>query len=233
MSCKSLCPLTLLAAGLLVAACQDDIPTGPVEAQLGLEAVIAEAGATAVQSGDTDRAEALRQGASALRWGIRPSRIDVKIKNETYHYLAIVVGVVHRNADGERVLVRSLLAWTGRRPVALLQVTSASEQALFGQPDEGNGGGDGPGGARGHWKDLAHRELWVATAGSADLSLASTGRACPVQPHDAARQCVLASFDLRVNGIFQLSGNGGPGGQPIEIHTESDGVRGVVIKPAE
>jgi hypothetical protein len=231
MSGKSVRSLALLAAGILAAACQEGSPTAPAEADLELQAAIEAAGDAAVLSGDIDRAEALRHGAQALRWGIRPSRIEVKIQNETSEYLALVVGLVRRGAGGERVLLRHLVAWTGRPPTALLQVSSKSEQALFGHPD-GNGNGNDPDAARGQWKDLVHHELWVATAGSADLELAGTGGACPTQPPAAALRCVLASFDIRINGAFQLLETGGPGGQPIEIHTNADGVHGVVIKPA-
>jgi len=231
MSGKSLRALALFAAGLFAAACQEGSPTAPAEADLELQAAISAAGDAAVQSGDTERAEALRSGAAALRGGIRPSRIEVKIQNETYEYLAIVVGTVRRAPGGERVLVRHLVAWTGRPPAALLQVTSKSEQALFGHPD-GNGNGNDPDAARGLWKDLVNREIRVATAGSADLELAGTGGACPTQLPAPALRCVLASFDIRINGSFQLLGNGGPDGQPVEIHTNADGVHGAVIKPA-
>ena len=232
MSCRSLRSFALLAAGLFAAACQEGTPTAPVQADLELQAAFTAAADAAVRSGDPERAEALSHGARALRWGIRPSRIEVKIQNETYEYLAIMVGVLRRGRDGEEVLVRSLVAWTGRPPTALLQVISKTEQALFGHQDNGNGNG-GPGAARGQWKDLANRELWVATAGSADLELVGTGGACPVQPTDAALRCVLASYDIRINGNFQLVGTDGPGGSPVEIHTNAYGVNGVVIRPAE
>ncbi|HSE54035.1 MAG TPA: hypothetical protein VLB00_17735, partial [Gemmatimonadales bacterium] len=62
--------------------------------------------------------------------------------------------------------------------------------------------------------------------------LAGTGGACPAQLPAAALRCVLAAFDIRINGSFQLLGTGGPDGQPVEIHTNADGVHGVVIKPA-
>jgi len=72
----------------------------------------------------------------------------------------------------------------------------------------------------------------VATAGSADLELAGTGGACPTQLPAAVLRCVLATFEIRINGAFQLLGTGGPEGPPIEIHTNADRVHGVVIKPA-
>lgn len=220
MSGKSSGSLTLLAAALIAGACREGSPTAPVEADLELQAAIAAAGDAEVQGGDADRAEALRHGADALRWGIRPSLIEVRIRNETTRYLAIVVGMVRRGADGERVLVRHLVAWTGRPPSALLQVTSKSDRALF------------PNTARGHWKDLVDGEVWMATAGSADLELAGTGGACPTQPPAVALRCVLASYDIRINGAFQLLQPIGPDGPPIEIHTSAAGVHGVVIKPA-
>jgi hypothetical protein len=77
-----------------------------------------------------------------------------------------------------------------------------------------------------------YREIWVATAGSAELELAGTGSACPAQLPVPALRCVLAAFDIRINGSFQLLGTGGPDGPPFEIHTNADGVHGVVIKPA-
>jgi len=233
MSRRSIRPLTLLAGALLAAACQDESPTAPAEATVDLQAAIAQAGDEAARSGDTERAEALSHGARALRWGIRPSAIEVKVRNESYTYLAIVVGVVRHRAGGERVLVRSLVAWTGRPPTALLQVISASDQALFGHPGgNSNGNGSDPDAARGHWKDLVNHELWVATAGSADLTLVDTGNPCPVQPSAPALRCLLASWDIRINGNFQLVGSDGPDGAPIEIHSNAAGVHGVVIKPA-
>lgn len=91
----------------------------------------------------------------------------------------------------------------------------------------------GPDGARGQWKDLVNHRLWVATAGSAALELAATGNACPIQPADVRLRCILATFAIRITGSFQLVGSGGPDGSPIEIHTNADGVHGVVIKPAD
>lgn len=234
MSSRSVRPLALLAGILVASACQEGTPAEPAEAadvSLEVQAAIEQAGTEAALRGDAERAEVLRHGATALRWGIRPSRIEVKVHNETYTYLAIVVGKV-RERGGERVLVRSLVAWTGRPPTALLHVISASDQALFGHSDNGNGSG-GPDGARGQWKDLVNHELWVATAGSADLELLNTGDACPVQPPGLVLRCLLARYDVRINGSFQLLGNGGPDGSPIEIHTSADGVVGVVLKPAD
>ena len=231
MSCKSLRGFVLLAAGVFAAGCQEGSLTASAETDLTLQSAMAEAEVSAMLSGEVERAEALRRGAEAIRWGIRPSRIEVKIHNETYSYLALVIGTVRRSGEDER-LIRSLVAWTGQPTRALLQVTSATELALFGFPNGGQGDG-GPGMARGHWKDFANHALWAATAGSAELELNSTGHACPQQPADATRQCVTASFDVRVNGSFQLVGIGGPSGPPTEIKTDADGVHGVVIKPAQ
>lgn len=220
MSGKSFGSLALFAAALIAGGCREGSPVAPAEADLELQAAITAAGDAAVAGGDADRGEALRHGADALRWGIRPSVIEVTIRDATTRYLAIVVGLVRRGSDGERVLVRHLVAWTGRPPTALLQVTSKSDQALFAST------------ARGHWNDLANRDVWMATAGSADLELAGTGGACPRQPHSTALHCVLASFDIRINGTLQLLMPAGPEGEPIAIHTSAAGVHGLVIEPA-
>ena len=233
MLSKSLRSVALLTVGWLAVACQESSPTTPAEADLGLQAALTADGEAAIRSGDPERAEALRHAATSLRWGIRPSRIEVKIQNEQVTYLAIVVGVTRRGSDGSSVLVRSLVAWTGRPPTALFHVISASDQAVFGPPGGNGNGTGGPDGARGQWKDLVNHQLWVATAGSAGLELAATGNACPIQPLDVRLRCVLATFDIRINGSFQLRGSGGPDGSPIEIHTNADGVHGVVLKPAD
>jgi hypothetical protein len=220
MSGKSFGSLALLAVTLIAGACREGSPTAPAEVDLELQAAITAAGSAAVQAGDPDRAEALRHSADALRWGIRPSVIEVTIRDETTRYLALVVGIVRRGAGGEQVLIRHLVAWTGRPPTALLQVGSKSDQALFTST------------ARGQWRDLVNHDVWVATAGSADVKLAGTGAACPTQPASAALRCVLATFDIRINGSFQLLLPVGPDGPPIGIHTSAEGVHGVVIKPA-
>ena len=231
MSRSSIHLLALLAAGLLAAACQESATTAPDDSATDLQAAIAQAAGEADRSGDPDRAETLRHGADALRWGIRPSEIEVKIHNETFAYQAIVIGVARRRGEGESVLVRTLVAWASQPPRALLQVTSRSDHGLFGHP--GNGNGNGPDGARGVWKNLRNRELWVATAGFADLVLTGTGGPCPVQPAATRLECLLATYDVQINGNFHLQSDEGPGGSPIEIHTNAGAVNGVVIRPAD
>ncbi len=230
MSCRALRSVTLLAAGWLAAACQEGTPTTPVEADVSVATALGAAGDVAAQGGDTERAEALRDAANAVRLGIRPSQIDVKIKNEKFTYLALVIGRERRSTSGERRLIRTLVAWTGRPTSALLHVIQATDHGLFG--GNGNGSDNGPGGARGQWKNLVAQELWVATAGSSDIELKGTGGSCPNPLADATLRCVLAKWDVRVNGNFQLGGDAGPDGNPIEIHTNADAVNGVVIKPA-
>ena len=53
-----------------------------------------------------------------------------KARRQNLKYLlpGVVVGTIRGGAGEERVLVRHLVAWTGRPPTALLQVTSKSEQ---------------------------------------------------------------------------------------------------------
>ena len=235
---KSIRPLGLLVAGLFAAACQQDSTAPSLQADAGLEAAISQMEADAgdaVRSGDADRAERLNAGASALRRGIRPTQIEVKIKGESYRYLAIMVGVVRVNPAGERVLFRNLFAWNGKPPKAVLEVAAKADHGVFGHPAIAslNDEASPLEGARGRWKDLVNHERWAATSGFANMVLVGTGDPCPVQPADAARRCFLAKFDIRIDGRFQLLLPDGPSGDAIEITTAADGVNGVVLKPAD
>jgi hypothetical protein len=79
------------------------------------------------------------------------------------------------------------------------------------------------------WKDIANQMTWVATAGSADMELIETGDACPVQPPaDLGLSCVLASWDIRINGNSEPLPDGG---EHLEIHTNENAVNGVVLEP--
>ena len=221
--------LIALAVASILAACEQGPATAPIDVEPSgsLELALEQMAGEAERDGRTDRAEAYRGGIRALRFGVRPSEIEVKIKNETYRYLAIVVGVERSRGDGERVLVRSLLAWTGHRPSAILQVSSASDFGLFGHPGSGSAVAESPGAARGIWSDLVNRQRWVATSGSADLELAGTGAVCPAPTAaDPAVKCVLASWDVRINGSFEPYPDGG---EHLQIHTNEDGVNGVVL----
>jgi hypothetical protein len=200
-----------------------------LEPELAMEQLAAEA----ARSGETDEASALNEAAVALRRGLQPSQIEVKIQNEQVIYKALMVGVVRTARDG-RVLVRHLIAWTGdRRTTAILRVSSRSDLALFGPPSSQNDLADSPGRARGLWADLVNQQRWIATAGSVDMAVAGTGGPCPLQPATTPPlECILASYDIRINGNFELRSRGGqPGSEHLEIHTNADGVNGVIIQP--
>jgi len=239
MSLRALRPLGLLLGLTLFLAACEEAPTGPApesepEPELAPtpELAMDQLATEAVRDGDAERADFYRGGAIALRLGVRPSEIEVRIQNETFVYKAIMVGVVRIRGD-QRVLFRTLLAWTGEpRPEAILQVASRTDLGLFGQPDHADGGvTDNPGRARGRWADLVNRERWVATSGSAGMELVETGAACPIPTTtDAAFGCVLARYDIRINGVFRPAGSD-QGGPPKPIHTNADGVNGVVLSP--
>ena len=226
-------PLALmLGLALATTGCEDvNIGTNPEpEAQAAVAPEVSLAfqqeAAAAASAGDTERADALQDGIRAFRFGIRPSDIEVKIKNETFSYKAIVVGRVYLNRNGERVLVRVLLAWDGNRPPAVLHVAQKTDKGLFGGTPPGN---SEVGGARGRWNDRANQQVWMATAGSSDIELLTTGHACPIQPAaELALSCVVGSWDVRVNGKFELLPDLA---EQVEIHTNEGSVIGVVLSP--
>lgn len=226
----------VLALGL--SACEEGNLTAPLpdeDFSANLALSFEQEASVAERAAQPDRAQALRDGAQAFRFGVRPSDIEVQIKNEKFIYKAIVVGRARTSRNGERVLVRSLLAWLptdGGRPAALLKVTSRSDEGIFANPNANDRVADVPGLARGLWKDIVNQQAWVATAGSADMELEGTGAACPTPlPVELSLSCVLATWDIRINGNFEPVRT--DGGEHLEIHTNEGGVNGVVITPTD
>lgn len=219
-----LCGLTACAEG----------PTNPgQEGELAPELALEQMAVEANRDGAPDDAAAYSGGALALRLGIRPSEIEVQIGDEKAIYRAVMVGIVRVNRAGERVLMRSLLAWTGtRRPTAILQVSSRSDAALFGHPEDRSNLADTPGRALGVWADLVNRRRWIATAGSADMTVLGLGNPCPTPRSAAGVLCTLAEFDIRITGSFVPARAGEPG-EHLEIHTSASEVNGVVLGPGE
>lgn len=231
MKYSSFRPLALmLGLALVTTGCEDvKLGTSPEDEAVALSPEIELAfqmeAAAAAAAGDTERADAVRDGVRAMRFGIQPSEIEVKIKNETFTYKAIVVGRVFLNRNGERVLVRALLAWDGNRPAAVLHVAQKTDKGLFGGGPAGN---SDVGGARGRWNDRATQQIWMATAGSSDIELLGTGHSCPIQPPEAlALSCVVGTWDVRVNGKFELMPDLA---EQVQIHTNTS-VIGVVLSP--
>ena len=226
MRYRSFRPLALMLGLALATTGCEDVKLGTSldeEAQAALapevELAFQMEAAAAAASGDTERAAAVRDGIRAMRFGVQPSDIEVKIKNETFAYKAIVVGRVFLNRNGDRVLVRALLAWDGNRPAAVLHVAQKTDKGLFGSS------------ARGRWNNRALAQVWMATAGSSDIELLGTGHSCPIQPAEAlALSCVVGSWDVRINGKFELLPDLT---EHVEIHTNESGVAGVVLSPIE
>jgi hypothetical protein len=201
----SRCFRRILMTGTLVslaAGCTGE-PVAPLGTDIELEATLEQLAAEANTAGDVDAAAAFGDGLLAVRLGVRPSELDVTVDGETSTYRAIVTGVAH--ARGDVVLLRrSLIAWTGDRPRAVLQVTSMSDEAAFGYPADVVTREDPVGRARGTWVHLGRRQTFVATSGSAAQALASTGDPCPNLPDDARLRCVVARYDVAVSGVFHL-----------------------------
>jgi hypothetical protein len=220
----------VLALTALWGACRAAPPTEASSEKPQLDKMLESLAAEASRNGQLESAESMRLGAMALRYGVTPSEIEVKLRNQTVVYQAIVVGVRRTGEDGQTTLARTLIAWTGMGTpnAALLRVSSLSEFGLFGRRENEHR----PGEAYGTWLDLVRRERWIATAGSAQIVLAGTGGPCPVPSViPPGPRCVLATYDIRINGVFHLDGS--PSGAPLPIHTKADGVNGVVLSPAD
>jgi hypothetical protein len=196
----------ILGAGILVsllAGCTGD-PAAPADGEGELEGLLAQLVAEANSAGDVDAAAAFGDGLRAVRLGVRPSELPVTVNGETSTYRAIVTGVSQETRDGGTVLRRSLIAWSGERPRAVLQVTSFSDQAEFGYPADVLTREDRMGRARGTWVNRAREVTFVATSGTASLVLGSTGEQCPNLPEDPEFRCVVARYQVAVGGVFHL-----------------------------
>jgi len=224
----------ILGTGILVsmlAGCSDG-PAAPADTEVELEVLLEQLVAEANSAGDVDAATAFGDGLRAVRLGVRPSELDVTVNGEAATYLAIVTGIVHETRSGETLLRRSLIAWLGDRPRAVLQVTSLSDQAAFGYPTDLVTRDDPVGRARGTWVNRARQQLFVATSGDASLVLASTGDTCPNLPDDPRFRCVVARYDVAMSGVFHLlrqrDAREADVRERVEIRT-AGGVAGVVV----
>jgi hypothetical protein len=219
-------PASLLAA-LMVTACADD-PTGAAllpPAEPAMAATLDEMAMYAASVGDDRAATAFAGGALALRFGIEPTELILKIDGVDTRYLGVVTGFAEPANPGG-VGIRSLVAWTTPgAPAAFLQVDARSDAAAF----DPTGAPMGPGLAKGSWADIAAQERHVAEDGSSYTSLTSLAGRCPNQPAgtDPRVVCTAARFSARLEGTFvSLS-------QPSErvtIAVPQQGVAGALLQ---
>jgi hypothetical protein len=194
-------PASLLAI-LVVAACADD-PTGaaplpPAEPELA--STLDEMALHAASVGDDRAATAYAGGALALRFGIEPTELILKIDGVDTRYLGVVTGFAEPANPGG-VGIRSLVAWTTPgAPAAFMQVDARSDAAAF----DPTGAPMGPGLAKGSWANLASQTRHVAEDGSSYTTLTSLAGRCPNQPAGADPRvvCTIARFAARLEGTF-------------------------------
>jgi hypothetical protein len=227
---------TLTLVGLAGLAGCGDGPADPGPEPLAPEVALELLAAEANRDGDVDAASGFSGGALALRMGVRPSEIAVQLDGRTVRYLALVAGIARQLRNGDVVLQRTLIAWTGDpHPTAVLQVSLVSDQGVFGFPSDLASAADPRGRARGTWVNLRERLRFVATAGGAGIQLASTGAPCEGTLADL--RCVEARYDVRVNGVFHAllrrDGVETDASRRLEIQTAADGVNGVLVGPRE
>lgn len=235
MSRSTLLRLSTTLAVFALAACADRAPITEPEAvpanDLSITAAALDQQATSADaSGDGERATAFRGAAAALRFGVRPSVIDVGVDGESHRYLAVVTGTIERLADGDTALRRTLVAWRGdNRPLAILRIITLGNQGAFSSEDEPASNPRGR--AHGLWVNLQRASRWLATAGTTSLVLGDVGGACtPLVRSENEVRCVRATFGFDVDGLFRLDGAAPDDGAPaVRIRAETQRVDGVVL----
>ena len=219
--------LGTLAVLALAAGCADG-PTEPAAHDADLAASFDLMAADARSSGDVDAASAFEGGALAIRAGLTPSEIKVSIDGSEVPHKAMVFAVARSGPAGPRVLVRSLLAWSGSNPrETILKVMLLGNEAEFGPPNQMVPMGL----ARGWFGDLVAQARFLATGGSAGIQVAVLGAPCgPAAPDRPEIRCRRARFDVQVNGEFDTR----PlttSTDELEIAVNAEGVAGIIVAP--
>jgi hypothetical protein len=127
---------TLLALGTLLAACHDS--TGPGAADLWLTASSFESlGRSRVGSGDGGGADASRAAAMALRTGLRPTSVRIKVDGVTEDYWALEVerAFAPDLTAGPiltiPIVARTMVAWRGAPAERVISITISSDTGTF------------------------------------------------------------------------------------------------------
>jgi hypothetical protein len=224
--------LAVLAALAMLSAC-GDLPTGgsstfdqsagTPSADEALAISFDEMSTQASLQGDAEAASDYADGALAIRLGVRPTEIAVMVDGQGYRYYAVVTGIVERAGDGPELLKRTLFAWTGDRPEAVLRITSRSDEATFARDENVNDLGK----AIGRWNDLVRHARFLAIDGVANTGLKSIAGPCPVAQRDVRFECNLARFELRTDGTYELAGDVTARHQ---IASSAANIGGVVLK---
>jgi hypothetical protein len=217
----------LLFAAMCAVAC-DKAPTTPQSIDVPFAASLDQAAARAASSGDATSAGQFTTAAAALRFGIQPSDIMVAVHGEYTRYHALVVGVVEKLAAGDTAIRRSLVAWAGdERTIATLNVSTLGDVGSFSSPSEP--ASDPRSRAEGTWVDLVRDSRWIATTGTAQLTIAGIRSDCP-SPRFGDLRCVVATYDVFIDGLFRLNGATPDEQKPaVRIQTDARGVNGVLL----
>jgi hypothetical protein len=184
-------------------ACTGD-PTSPDDQADQLANALETLSRECNQQGDADGSLAFTYAAMAIRLGVEPSEITLRVGEETRRYLAFVHVV--RHGPSSAISLRTLVAFrpktsTDRRPTELLYVGTPVDSAAIQHP-----AAVGPAvAATAIWKDIGAGETWVATAGKAGVSLVSAGSVCPGAKSSMNVDCTLATYSILVDGDFYQS----------------------------
>jgi hypothetical protein len=136
------------------------------------------------RGGDVDASAAYSSAAMAVRRGVRPTPIEVKINDESQRYLAFVHVVTHGRSGDRPIRLRTMVAYQGeKRPEKVLYVSTLVDAGPLDLPTATlDRRPDVQQVAWAAWKDLANRELWVATSGQAGIVEKELLGPCPTSP---------------------------------------------------
>lgn len=222
-----------VALAALAGCSADPMATGIPDDELAttLESMTQEAN----QRGDVDASAAFGGAAMALRLGIRPTPIAVKVGETTERYDAFVHVVSHARANAAPLRLRTLVAVQGDdRPRKVLYLATLADSAELGHPTMTlDRRPDVLQLAWASWRDLSTDRIWVGVSGKAGIVVESTGGDCPKVSARSDVRCTVGTFGVVLDGVFHALVRGQRGqvdrSARLDIATRGSGVNGAVL----
>lgn len=185
--------------------------------------------------GDADAGAAFSGAALAVRLGIRPTPIEVRVNGESRRYQTFVF-VLGSTRALPVAAFRTAVGYRkeGERPIEVLYVAAGGDSVGLGHPMASGQRPDPTKLGVSSWKDLVAKQFYVATGGLAMIKQqADAGTPCPNPSPRANVRCTAVKFGLRVAGDYHGLVNNQRGqidrSKKVTISTRSADVNGAVL----
>lgn len=232
---RSLMTAGSVALVAALAGCATDSGSTPVDQDQELASTFDGMSRDANVGGDADAGAAFSGAAMAVRLGIRPTEIEVKVNGESRRYFAFV-HVIGSTRALPIAALRTVVAYRGehQRPTEVLYVAAGGDSVGLDHPMASGLRPDPAKFGVSSWKDLVAKQFYVATSGLAIIKQqAGAGTPCPKPSPRANVTCTAVKFGLRVAGDYYGLINNQRGqldrSKKVTISTRAADVNGAVL----